>query len=137
MHYVIDCSFSSALFLPDENSEDVRKLFLNINKKNNQIFIPLLWWYETSNVLNISIKRKRISYSDAKLIINLFHKIHFQTDTEHGLELSNRLLELSQLYQISSYDAAYLDLAIRKKAKLLTLDNALKRVALEVGVKLN
>jgi uncharacterized protein with PhoU and TrkA domain len=57
MNDVVDCSYSSVLFLPDECSEDVRNLILNINKINHAVFVPLLWWYETSNVISVSIKK--------------------------------------------------------------------------------
>ncbi len=134
-HYVIDCSYSSALFLPDEQSEAVRDFFLHTRKKNDLVLVPSLWWYETCNVLNSSIKRNRISYSDAKSLLELFDTLHLQTDTEYGIEPSRILLELSQLYGISSYDAAYLELSLRKKAKLLTLDNALRKAAVDMGIK--
>lgn len=135
MQYVIDCSYSSALFLPDENSEDVRDFFLHTRKKNDAIVVPSLWWFETCNVLNSSIKRKRISYSDAQSILELFDTLTFQTDTEHGIGISRTLLELSRLCGISSYDAAYLELSMRKKATLLTLDNDLKKAAVDMGIQ--
>jgi predicted nucleic acid-binding protein len=41
---------------------------------------------------------------------------------------------MSQLYNLSSYDAVYLELASRKKAKLMTLDNELTKAAKKVGL---
>jgi predicted nucleic acid-binding protein len=133
MIYVIDCSFSSALFLPDEKSGDVRDLFLKLTK-NDQVFIPLLWWYETINVINVSLKRKRITHNDSISIINLMSGLKLITDFEYGIELSKRIFELTQLYNISSYDATYLELSIRKKAGLRTLDNDLLIAAKKIGI---
>jgi predicted nucleic acid-binding protein len=133
MIYVIDCSFSSALFLPDEKSDAVRDFFIKL-KKNDQLFIPLLWWYETINVINVSLKRKRINYNDSTSIINLMNELKLMTDFEYGIELAKRIFELTQLYNISSYDAVYLELSIRKKARLRTLDNDLLIAAKNIGI---
>jgi predicted nucleic acid-binding protein len=133
MHYVIDCSFSSALFLPDEKSDDVRKFFLNL-QKDDLIHVPLLWWYETNNVLNISVKRKRLSHADVLNILDLAGQLKLETDSEYGNDFSKKLFELSQVYSISSYDGVYLELSIRKKAKLKTLDNELITAAKKIGI---
>ena len=132
MNYVIDCSFSSSLFLPDEKSDYVRNFFLEL-KRNDRIFIPLLWWYETNNVLNVSVKRKRLEKIHVVSIIKLFDQLKLITDFEYGVEWVKTVFELTQLYNISSYDAAYLELTIRKKAKLMSLDNVLKNIAIKVS----
>ncbi len=136
MRYVMDCSFSSALFLPDEKSGKVRDFFLNL-KKQDQIFIPLLWWYETNNVLNISIKRKRLNHTSVINILNLVNQIKLETDNEFGIEFSRQILDISQLYKLSSYDAVYLELAIRKKAKFMTLDKELLTAAKQIGLEIS
>ncbi|PKL37369.1 MAG: twitching motility protein PilT [Spirochaetae bacterium HGW-Spirochaetae-1] len=133
MNYVIDCSFSSALFLPDEKSEYVRSFFLNL-KKQDQVFIPLLWWYETNNVLNVSVKRKRLKQAEVENILELVHKLKIETDSEMGLVFSKRIFEISQLHSLSSYDSVYVELAIRKKAKLMTLDRELADAARVIGI---
>jgi len=133
MHYVTDCSFSSALFLPDEKSDTVRNFFINLKKKDH-IFIPFLWWYETNNVLNISIKRKRLNHFNVISILTLLNELGLKTDSEYGYEFSMKIFQLTQLYNISSYDAAYLELSVRKKAKLMTLDNDLIIAAKKIGI---
>jgi len=136
MNYIIDCSFSSALFLPDEKSDLVRDFFIKI-KNDDNIFIPLLWWYETSNVLNTSIKRKRLSHADVAGIIELFEQLKLETDYESGADFSKRVFEISQLYSVSSYDAVYLELALRKKGRLMTLDRELLDAAVKIGLEVN
>ena len=136
MNYIIDCSFSSALFLPDEKSDLVRDFFIKI-KNDDNIFIPLLWWYETSNVLNTSIKRKRLSHADVASIIELFEQLRIDTDYESGADFSKKIFEISQLYSVSSYDAVYLELALRKKGRLMTLDRELLDAAVKIGLEVN
>jgi len=133
MNYIIDCSFSSALFLPDEKSSEIRDYFLTL-KKNDQIFVPLLWWYETSSVLNISVKRERLKHGDIKIIIDLLSKLKIETDVLYGADFAKEIFNLAQMYHVSSYDAAYLELAIRKKARLKSLDEDLITAAGKIGI---
>ena len=133
MTYVIDCSFSSSLFLPDENSLIAVDFFKNNLHKSN-IFVPLLWWYETCNVIYVAIKRKRITIAQTLEIFNLLNSLNLETDYEYGLIFSNNILNLSNLYSISAYYAVYLDLAIRKKAQIATFDIDLTSAAIKTGI---
>jgi len=131
--YVIDCSFSSALFLPDENSERISDFFKNLSK-SDMINVPHLWWYETNNVLNISVKKKRISHNDFTAVIELFSQMKIETDSAYGLSFSKEIFDLSQVYNLSSYDPVYLELAMRKKGRLMSLDNELIIAAGKIGI---
>jgi len=134
MRYVIDCSFSTALFLPDEKSVEVRDFFIE-HEKGDNITVPLLWWYETNNVLNSAIKRKRLKREDAEAVLRLFDKLALETDTAFGNGYSQDIVSLAQSYGLSSYDAVYLELAIRKKARLMSLDSALLSAAKKSGIE--
>lgn len=131
--YVIDCSFSSALFLPDENSDRISDFFKTLSK-NDLIYVPHLWWYETNNVLNISVKRKRITRNDFSAVIELFSHMKIETDSEYGLSFSKEIFDLSQVYNLSSYDSVYLELAMRKNGRLMSLDNELINAAGKIGI---
>jgi predicted nucleic acid-binding protein len=133
MNFVLDCSFSSALFLPDEKSNHIRGFFINL-KSSDKVFVPLLWWYETSNVLHVAIKRKRLNFNKISTIIELCGKLPVETDISYGVQHSKNLFELTQLYNISSYDAAYIELAVRKKSKLMSLDEAIITVSKSIGL---
>jgi predicted nucleic acid-binding protein len=133
MNWVLDCSFSAALFLPDEHSGKIRKFFENLNKKN-VIIVPPLWWYELSNVLSVSVRRKRLNHSDVVQVLSLFDQIDIQTDNEMGSKHSIEIYMISQQYNISAYDASYLELAIRKKTSLASLDKKLFNAAVGAGL---
>src|SRR4030042_3943719 len=124
MKFVIDCSFSSALFLPDEKSEAARNFFINL-KSHDKVFVPILWWYETINVLHVAVKRKRLDVMEITRIIELLEKLPLETDVQYGIQYSRDLFELTQLYKVSSYDAAYIELSMRTKSKLMSLDSDL------------
>jgi predicted nucleic acid-binding protein len=136
MNYVVDCSFTSALFLPDESSETVRNFFLKLDKRDI-LHAPFLWWYETNNVLNISMKRKRINQVDIVTILDLLDQLKLDIDYSIGTDLSKDILRLGQTYNLSFYDAAYIELAIRKKAHLMSFDNEIISASKSIGIKVN
>lgn len=134
MKWVIDCSASAALFLPDESSHSVREFFDRL-KKADKLLIPSLWWYELANVLIVSERRKRLNYRDVTKITSLFERLNLETDNSTGFFYLERLYELAQRYKISSYDASYLELAIRDQANLCSLDIKLTQAAKNSGVR--
>ena len=124
MSWVLDCSFTSALFLPSENSNNVNDFFATLKQKVKPI-VPLLWWYETANVLAVSENRKKLSHPDIVKLISLFKIFGLQTDYLYGSAFTKEIYELAHHYNISAYDAVYLELAIRKSAALASLDKRL------------
>lgn len=136
MDYVVDCSFTSALFLPDESSEIARNFFLKI-QPNDVVMAPFLWWYETNNVLNIALKRKRLNHSDTGNILRLLEQLKIVIDYSIGADLSDEIIYLSQLYNLSSYDAVYIELAKRKNAHLMSFDTDIISSAKKIGLKVN
>ncbi len=135
MVYVLDCSFCAALFLPDERSIEVEKTIETLGE-DDEICIPELWWYEIASVLSAAVKRNRIGRSEAVDIIGLFKEYRFLTDQSHGDKYVERLVELALLHDLSAYDAAYLELTLRRNAVLGTLDWKLTRAAKKAGMNL-
>lgn len=59
-----------------------------------------------------------------------------QRDTLTARQAFSRTLGLARAYKLSSYDAAYLELALREGLPLATLDKALKKAAKQADVTL-
>ena len=97
--------------------------------------VPLLWWYELSNILIVAVKRKRLHHVESNQVLALFKSMNIDTDVTSGAEYSSSLFELAQVYNLSSYDAVYLELCIRKKCALATYDNELMAAAERAGVE--
>jgi len=134
MRWVVDCSFAAALFLPDEFSSEVR-LFFEKLKDNDTLWVPILWWYEISNVLVVSSRRNRLTRMDTERILSLLDQIDFKTDNLDGTPYSREIYEIAQLYALSAYDAAYVELAGRKNCNLASLDKKLVEAAQKAGIK--
>jgi predicted nucleic acid-binding protein len=135
MRWVADASFAAALFLPDEASLTARKFFAGL-KPSDEVWVPSLWWYEITNVLIIAERRKRVTPADAVKIFSLYSQFNLETDTVIGTKYSAKLYEIAKSVQLTAYDAAYLELAMRKEAVLATLDKKLVKAANLSGVNL-
>ncbi|GHV86530.1 twitching motility protein PilT [Spirochaetia bacterium] len=133
--YVFDSSFIGALIIPDEKSQRLRKLYAAIQNEDEK-YAPKLIWYEMANIFNNLIRRKRYTYDEVLDFIPLLSALHITSDSAGGVVYTEKLLRLSREYDLSSYDAAYLELAGRKKAVLATLDEGLQAAAVKYGVTL-
>jgi len=134
MVYVFDSSFVGALIIPDEKDPAVNKIYAKIKKEDGK-HAPHLLWYEISNVFKNLLRRKRYTFNEVEGFFPLLDEIRLICDFETGIDYTEKLLRLCDDYNISSYDAAYLELAGRKKAVLCTLDENLTAVAKKYGVK--
>ena len=132
MVYIFDASFIGALIIPDEKNPRVERMYSDVGK--DDIFVPQLLWYEIANIFNNLIRHKRHNYREVQKLIPSLAAIQLETDYETGPNYSQRLLKLCVDYNLSSYDASYLELAERKKAALCTLDKGLYTAAKKHGV---
>ena len=133
MDYVYDSSFVGSLIVPDEKNNRSEKIHAAIGK-DEKILIPQLFWYEITNVFKNLLRRKRYPHNEVILFFPEIAALGFTVDYESGIGYCQKLLHLCNDYNISSYDAAYLELAARKKAVLCTLDDNLKLAAKKHGV---
>ena len=133
MPYVFDSSFIGALIIPDEKNPKVGNIYVNIGE-DEDIFVPQLLWYEMANIYKNCIRRRRYTPDEVLQFFPLLDAIRLTCDSETGTGYSQKLLRLCVDYNLSSYDAAYLELAERKKAVFCTLDDGLRAAAKKRGV---
>jgi len=133
MSYVFDSSFVAALIIPDEKNRDVTKI-QKLLTETDIIYTPQLIWYEITNVFKNLIRRKRFNLIEVTNFFPLLFALRLTTDFETGVNYSQKIFELCNKYNLTSYDAVYLELADRKKAMLCTLDSNLSIAAKKHGV---
>lgn len=81
-------------------------------------------------------RRKILKDAQIDRIIKLFSKFPLKTDAGFGLPFAQRIYEISRTYGLSSYDASYLELALRIHAPMATLDKQLAQAAEASGIAL-
>ena len=133
--FIIDCSSTISLFLPDEmNNDYTNKLYDSF--KNSFCVVPSLWCYELSNVLLSSKKRNRIDDKQINEIVNLIYDLPIEIENINFCYIQNNIFNIANDNNLSVYDASYLELAIRFNCSLATLDKKLIDVAKKLNVGL-
>jgi len=132
--FVLDCSVSVTWFFEDEFSEYselVRQALLN---KGVVAVTPSIWPAEVSNVLFQAERQKRISAEQVNQAVRVLSQLPIDVDYL-PLGSMGHVLRLCRTYTLTSYDALYLELALRENMPLATGDNKLKASAAAAGVE--
>ena len=136
MAFVLDASISAVWALMDESNPLATQILDNwaANPENPETaLVPSLWWYELRNLLVTSERRKRITAAESTAFLRVLGSFPIEVDVEPD---ENAIFGLARRYQLSFYDATYLEIAERKKLPLATLDKALRVAAEAAGVPL-
>jgi len=131
---VIDASITAAWCFDDEETQyalDVLRRAKDIN-----FFVPAIWPVEMVNVLLVNERRKRITASDTARAAALFNELAIQVDWPGAMQPFDATLLLAREHSLSSYDASYLELALRQGMPLATLDGRMRIAATAAGVQL-
>jgi predicted nucleic acid-binding protein len=123
---VIDASVSAAWLLPDEDSVIAAKAFDLVFM--NRAFVPSIWNFEICNIIVINERRGRLSREQCDHAFRMLGGLTIIRDTETP---EVETLHLARKYSLTFYDAAYLELALRRNISLATLDKRLAAAALD------
>jgi predicted nucleic acid-binding protein len=98
-------------------------------------YVPSLWFLEVGNVLVNAERRKRISFAQITEFLTLLGKLNIQSDEELARKGFHEVLALAHSEGLTTYDASYLELALRKSLPLASKDVQLCSVASKLGVQ--
>jgi predicted nucleic acid-binding protein len=131
MTLVTDASIAVAWFLPDEVCSAADNILRRVG--NEGAYVPDLFWHEMRNVLMMCCRRQRLLREEARHSMSRLAQLNLSTSSSSDSAL---IFDLVEEHQITSYDAAYLALAIELKLPLATLDKKLIGAATRQGVPL-
>jgi predicted nucleic acid-binding protein len=131
---VIDSSVAIAWCFPDEQ-DDYSQSVLDALSSERAI-VPDLWHLEVANTLLVGERRKRSTQANTVTWLGFFASLPIAADDETTAHAFGDTLSLAREHNLSAYDAAYLELAMRRGLPLATLDDKLKAAAQAVGVPL-
>ncbi|MBM4279088.1 MAG: type II toxin-antitoxin system VapC family toxin [Deltaproteobacteria bacterium] len=134
MEWVIDSSIALAWALPDETSKEAER-FLSRVSIRSILWVPALWWYEMANALLMARRRKRLIEADRIRLMELYRELPIRTDMMLDSDIMWRFYTQAVEYNLSAYDAAYLELAQRRGLGLATADRPLRLAAERAGIK--
>jgi predicted nucleic acid-binding protein len=133
MNLVIDGSTALGFLLADEEPESATRA-LDAIENGVPTIVPAHWCVEVANGLIMAERRKRVSQAEASEALNLVAALPVVTDEQTAQRAFSDTAALARQYGLTIYDAAYLELAMRRGASLATTDGALAKAAKAAGV---
>ena len=106
-----------------------------ISMSEAKALVPNLWHLEACNVLFSAEKRCQVGVADVERFIAQLENLPIVVDSLTCQYALTRTLALARAYKLSSYDAAYLELAIREGVPIATLDKSLLKAAKQANVE--
>jgi len=132
---VIDASTALGFLMSDEQAPHALAA-LDAIERGRPAFAPAHWPLEVANGLLMAERRKRIAQADAAEALNAVLSLPIEVDSDTARHVSGATAALARQYGLAIYDAAYLELAMRRGATLATNDAALAKAAKKAGVAL-
>ena len=133
-HFVVDNSVVMSWCFKDETNKYADTVLDRLTE--SAAVVPSIWPLEVVNVLLVAERQKRLSESDSIRFITLLSQLPIVVEYERPEKMMRELLALARAYNLSSYDASYIDLAMRKGFPIATLDNKLIEAARRIDVQI-
>ncbi len=127
---VVDASITAAWFLPDEATPATEAALQATADRD--VWVPALWLLEMGNLLLSAQRRRRIDAAKRRQLVLAASALRLHIDRE---PVSLAMVDdLAARHGLSAYDAAYLELALRRKLPLATADESLSKAMLAEGI---
>ena len=133
MAFVLDCSVALAWIFPDEATEATERLRDSLIEV--RAFAPALWPIEVANVLLVATRRGRIDADEWEKLYANIKALPIEIDPVSPSRVWGKTLQLAHTHRLSVDDAMYLEVALRMRLPLATLDRTLSEAARLEGLE--
>ena len=130
---VVDASVAFAWVLPSQSSSEADALLERIEADTGAV-VPSLWFLEVANGLLAAERRGLVTGDERRQALERLSALAFTVDEDDVRSAFGRTSALAERYRLSVYDAAYLELALRRNLPLGTRDRALRSAAERSGI---
>jgi predicted nucleic acid-binding protein len=101
--------------------------------QDTEIYVPSLWHTEVTNALLIGERRKVVTEAQVIDYLNKLSHLPIMTDETSVANRREIVMTLARKHSLTTYDATYLDLALRNNATLATFDMPLANAMRSAG----
>lgn len=134
MSFVLDNSVALAWCFEDEQTPAVMDLLDRVTETGASA--PLLWPMEALNGLLVAERRRRVDAATRTQLATFLRELPIALDPDTADRAWEATAQLAERFRLSVYDAAYLELAQRRRLPLASLDRDLRDAAAATGVDL-
>ena len=133
--FVADASVVVAWVHPGQATEETGRALDEI-AEGAELDVPAIWPLEVANALTVLTRRDKLTERECAQALGWLRALRVRVDPETASNAFTTLPDLAKRYSLSVYDAAYLELAARKKLRLCCKDGPLRKAAAKHGVAL-
>ena len=127
MSVVLDASMTIAWLFQDERTAATEAALRRVVADG--AVVPSLWRLEVANILRNAVRRHRCDNAYVDRSLQRLRRLAIQTDNETDDRAWGTTLGLASEQDLTVYDAAYLELAIRTNSPLACCDGPLLAAA--------
>jgi predicted nucleic acid-binding protein len=132
--FVLDNTVTMAWCFTEEATEFTKTLLSRLSNLTDSAVVPALWLYEVANVVELAVRKGRIPEEKALAFLESLADLPIEVENPSRTQVFVTVRTLAGQYQLTGYDAAYLELAIRHQLPIASLDKALSKAALAAGL---
>src|SRR5215469_8812598 len=133
--FVLDASLAVAWCFDDESTAFTEAM-LDRLAAGWEGSVPAIWPLEVTNALLASERRNRCSIAGVTASLARLAQLPISVESSDSDRVFNQVTSLARHQQLTSYDAAYLELALRERIPIATLDERLRQSARVLGIKI-
>jgi predicted nucleic acid-binding protein len=133
--FVADASVAIAWVHPGQASADTAGMLDDL-EQGAAMIVPALWPLEVANALLVLTRRGKLTAAERDTALLALGTLPVTLDHDGAGVAWTTLSQLAERHQLSVYDAAYLELAARRRLPLACRDGALKTAAKAMRLKL-
>ena len=130
---MLDASVAVAWCFEDETTAYTERI-LDAFSNGAEAMVPAIWPLEIANAMLVAERRKRITAAQVTAFMSRIAELPVTVEVPSARSAFTQILPLAREHDMASYDAAYLELAIRHAIPLATVDDSLRRAAKANGI---
>jgi predicted nucleic acid-binding protein len=136
MAFVLDNSITMRwLFNDGSNSDQTYAKQVLSAMGTGDVWVPSVWCLEVTNVIATAESQHGLTQARSAEFLHLLQEMHILVDPQTADHAMGDILNLARQHHLSTYDASYLELALREGWPIATLDKALLKAAKKAGAK--
>jgi predicted nucleic acid-binding protein len=130
MAHVVDASVTLPWFLQDERTAFTEAVFAALGQE--EYWVPAVWRLEFPNALLVAERKRRIDRQTRLEVLDFASGLALRVDAA-PIDMK-AVSALAERHGLSTYDASYMELALRQGCGLITVDRALADAASAEGI---
>lgn len=127
MPLVLDASAALSWIFADERNTESQAIARAVLDEG--AIVPALWRWEVQNALVVAQRRGRITDEASAAALAYLAALQIEIEPIGPALIFGSETETAKRFNLSAYDAAYIELALRRGTRIATLDGNLARTA--------